>query len=95
MGDASAVELSGYFEDPDGDALAYEASTSDAGVARASVAGSVVTVEGVGEGDRDGDGGGERPQRPLGRAEFRGQGRVHPDGARGSLPLDKRPELVP
>ena len=49
-GDASAVELSSYFEDSDGDTLAYEAATSDAGVARAPVAGSVVTVEGVGGG---------------------------------------------
>ena len=49
-GKSVAVDVSDYFSDPDGDTLSYEAVTSDAGVATASVSGSVVTVETVGKG---------------------------------------------
>lgn len=44
VGDSAAVELSGYFGDPDGQGLAYAAAVSDTGVAGVSVAGSVLTV---------------------------------------------------
>ena len=49
-GETAAVEVSAYFTDPDGDALSYEAATSDSAVATVSVSGSVVTVEAVGKG---------------------------------------------
>ncbi len=39
------VELSGAFEDPDGDALTYAAESSDTAVATVSVTGSTVTVK--------------------------------------------------
>lgn len=40
------VDVSGYFTDPDGDRLAYDATVSPGTVASASVAGSIVTVVG-------------------------------------------------
>lgn len=43
-GDSTAVDLLGYFRDPDGDRLIYAGNTSNASVARASVAGSTVSV---------------------------------------------------
>ena len=43
-GDGAVVELSGYFEDVDGDALSYRAATSDADVATARVDGSALTL---------------------------------------------------
>ena len=47
---AAKVEVAGHFEDPDGDALVYSATSSDAGVAGVAVLGSVVTVTGVAKG---------------------------------------------
>ncbi|MDE2878949.1 hypothetical protein [Candidatus Palauibacter soopunensis] len=44
------VDVSGFFQDPDGDPLAYGAGTSDALVAGVSVSGSMMTVVGVGTG---------------------------------------------
>ncbi|MCY3698558.1 MAG: Ig-like domain-containing protein [Gemmatimonadetes bacterium] len=44
------VDVSGYFRDPDGDALTYTAATSNAGVASVSISGSSLTVTGVAEG---------------------------------------------
>lgn len=49
-GEASTVDASSYFSDPDGDALIYTASSSRTSVATASVSGSTVTVRGVAEG---------------------------------------------
>ena len=49
-GESVSVNASSYFSDPDGDALTYAASTSDAAVATASVSSSTVTVTGVGAG---------------------------------------------
>lgn len=51
VGDDVTVNLSGYFSDPDGDALTYSAQTSNGGVARVSVSGSNAVVSGVGQGD--------------------------------------------
>lgn len=63
-GDHVIVDVSGFFQDPDGDPLAYGAGTSNALVAGVSVAGSMMTVVGVGTGQaggflfaRDGAGG--------------------------------------
>ena len=49
-GESATVNVSSNFNDPDGDALTYSATTSDAGVATASVAGSTVTITGVAAG---------------------------------------------
>ena len=50
IGDSVPVDVASYFEDPDGDALTFEAETWDAAVATASASGSVVTVVAVDEG---------------------------------------------
>ena len=50
VGEALAVDASEYFSDPDGDPLGYEVDSSDGSVARVSLSGSVVTVEGVAKG---------------------------------------------
>ncbi len=47
VGELAPVDVSGNFRDPDGDALGYTATTSDAGVATAFTSGSVVWVYGV------------------------------------------------
>ncbi len=49
-GESEGVNASSYFSDPDGDALTYTASSSNTGVATASVSGRTVTVSGVAEG---------------------------------------------
>ena len=46
-GDSAEVNASNHFTDPDSDALAFTASTSDAGIAAVSVSGSTVTVTAV------------------------------------------------
>ncbi|MDE0393201.1 MAG: hypothetical protein OYK82_00330 [Gammaproteobacteria bacterium] len=50
-GAAVAVELSAYFRDPDGDALAYTAASSDAVIVRVAVEGAALnlTARGIGE----------------------------------------------
>ncbi len=45
------VDAAPHFRDPDGDALSYEASSSDEAVAKAAVSGSQVKVTGVSRGD--------------------------------------------
>ena len=50
VGQAVEVDLSAYFNDPDGDTLTYVATTLDARVATASVATSVVTIDAVAQG---------------------------------------------
>ena len=50
VGGEVTVNVASNFNDPDGDALTYAASTSDAAVASASVSGSTVAVTGVGAG---------------------------------------------
>ena len=47
VGEVAQADVSSNFSDPDGDALSYTATPSDAGVATASVSGSAVTVTGV------------------------------------------------
>ena len=47
VGRSATVNVSQYFSDPDGDALAYSATSSNTNVARASVSGSAVTITGV------------------------------------------------
>ena len=46
VGDSAAMDVSGYFDDPDGEGLSYAAAVSDADVATVSAAGSVVTASG-------------------------------------------------
>ena len=50
VGQTATVDLSAYFNDPDGDTLAYAAETSDAGVAGATVSGDTLTVSGAAHG---------------------------------------------
>ena len=50
VGAEVTVNVASNFSDPDGDALTYAASTSDAAVATASVSGATVAVTGVGAG---------------------------------------------
>ena len=50
VGDTVRLEASGYFRDPDGEVLFYEARSSDAEVAAAEVSGSTVRVIAVGPG---------------------------------------------
>ena len=49
-GDTTTFGVSGYFSDPDGDSLSYEATISDSGVATVFVARSFLSVVGVGDG---------------------------------------------
>jgi Leucine-rich repeat (LRR) protein len=51
VGETVTVDLSRHFSDPDGDALTFTATTSDAGVTTVSVSGSIATVAGVSQGD--------------------------------------------
>ncbi len=44
VGDSITVDLSSYFDDPDGDTLTYAATASEPGVVGASVSGSTLTV---------------------------------------------------
>ncbi len=46
----ATVDVRPFFEDPDGDALTYEAATSRSGVATVSMAGSRLTIAPAGEG---------------------------------------------
>ena len=49
-GQTATVNVSSYFNDPDGDALTYSAATSNAAVAGVSVSGSTMTIAGVAPG---------------------------------------------
>ena len=53
VGEPLTVRLSPYFQDPDGDALRYTASSADSGVVRVSVAGGVLTIRAVARGAID------------------------------------------
>ena len=46
-GDSATVELAGFFEDHDGDALTYRATSSDTAVARVTVTAALLTVTAV------------------------------------------------
>ena len=50
VGDTAHVDMAAYFNDPDGDALAYSAASSNAGAVSASVAGSVVSISAIAAG---------------------------------------------
>jgi len=49
-GEATTLDLSGHFNDPDGDALAFTAASSDTAAVMVSMAGSTVTLTGGGAG---------------------------------------------
>ena len=51
VGESSALEVHGYFEDPDGDDLSYSASSSDATLVGASTEGAIVKVEALAKGE--------------------------------------------
>ncbi|MXW17380.1 MAG: hypothetical protein F4Z83_07550 [Gemmatimonadetes bacterium] len=44
VGDQATISVSGYFTDPDGDELTFDASSSDASVAAASISGDALSV---------------------------------------------------
>ena len=50
LGHPAVIDAAAWFRDPDGDALTFAARSLEAGVARATAAGSQVTVEGIGPG---------------------------------------------
>ncbi len=50
VGDTATVDVSAYFNDPDGDALTYSVANSDATAVSASVAGSVVSLTAITQG---------------------------------------------
>lgn len=50
LDEAVAIELPGYFDDPDGDPLAYAHSTSDESVLEVSVSGGTMTLTALGKG---------------------------------------------
>ena len=50
VGDSAVVEVAGYFSEPDGQALAYSAASSDSSRVAVSVVGSVVTLAAVAKG---------------------------------------------
>ena len=50
VGEAVTVDLSSYFEDPDGDPLAHAAGSSNASVAKVSVSGAIATITAVAKG---------------------------------------------
>ncbi|WP_419163370.1 Ig-like domain-containing protein [Candidatus Palauibacter sp.] len=49
-GDSASVDVSAFFHDPDGDALIFEAATSNAGMVTVAVSGGTVTVIAGGQG---------------------------------------------
>ena len=49
-GEVVSLDVGSYFNDPDGDALAYSASTSNPAVASPTVSGSTLTIAGVSDG---------------------------------------------
>ncbi|MXX56622.1 MAG: hypothetical protein F4X15_16095 [Gemmatimonadetes bacterium] len=49
-GESASVDLTAFFSDADGDALAYAATASDVAIAAVSVSGSVLTIAGVAPG---------------------------------------------
>ena len=51
LGDTAVVAVSGYFSDPDGDALSYSAASSDAGVVTTSVSVDTIRLVAVGKGN--------------------------------------------
>ena len=46
-GQSASLDLTPYFSDPDGDALAYAATVSDVAIATVSVSGNILTIAGV------------------------------------------------
>ena len=50
-GQSASIDLTPYFSDPDGDALAYAATVSNVAIATVSVSGNILTIAGVAPGD--------------------------------------------
>ena len=50
VGDSAMTEVGGAFQDPEGDTITYDVSSSDTTVARVSISGTLVTITPVAEG---------------------------------------------
>ena len=95
-GATATVDVSPYFSDPDGDALTYAATTSDATVAGASVSGSTLTVAGVAAGSATATVTARDPQGAGGTTELYGHGggKCRPRGTRRVVRCGRRGKLV-
>ena len=81
VGDSAMTEVGGAFEDPEGDAITYQVSSSDTMVARVSISGTLVTITPVAEGPCDHHG--DRYRRwlqPEQDPAVHGDGSAHHDG---------------
>ena len=74
VGETATVDVSGSFTDPDGDALSYGASSSDASVASVSVSGSAVTVSALAQGSATITVSASDPRRAHRHPDVRGDG---------------------
>ena len=93
-GRTATLDVASYFRDPDGDALGYAATTSNADVVSAGVSGSTLTLTGVAGRQGDGDGDGDGPGRPE-RDAARGRDGGDPQPRPGAVRLDSGPEPQP
>ena len=53
VGETANLEMSAYFDDPDGDALSYVVESADTGVAAVSVERGTVTIAAVAKGETE------------------------------------------
>ena len=82
VGQQVAVDVSPYFEDPDGDALAYAAASSDRDMATATMGGSELRVTGLAPGPVSVTVTASDPGQPFDAAELRGYGAAAGRGLR-------------
>ena len=86
VGETATVDLSPYFEDPDGDALTYTARSSNSGVARASVSGSTLTITAVAKGTTNVTVTATDPEGLEATQTFRSTVPNRPPGPTGTIP---------
>jgi len=79
-GSTETIDLSGYFMDPDGDALTYSATSSDPLVAGVSVSGSELTMVGLSQGEAEATVTARDPEEAEARQSFELTVRAVPGG---------------
>ena len=93
-GQSVQVDVAPFFSDPDGDALTYSASSSNTGIATASVSGSIVTLTALATGSATATVTARDPQGLEAEQSFtvtaRGDGKRRSRGARCVLRRDWR-----